>query len=520
MTNKNANTKSILLMIGITIILSSFGYYLYKDYKSTVYEKNNALIDKYNEEYSTIISGYRMLSRTYFDEIVNDDEILELIYNANNSGEEERDALREELISIVEEPYGRMTDNDFRQLQFVLSDSTSFLRMHKKESYGDNLESVRETVRIANTEQRYVEGFEEGRVFNGYRFEYPLFYQGEHIGCVEISISYLTVIKLMDEAFETPSQFILKKDVVESKVWEEFIDENYSTSRISDEYYYDKACAEYIENTNRYYDIFEIINKDKSKLDEIGEYLKSQEDFVVSINSDMKYYTVVFKKIDNVVNEHAGYLEFYDEDYETPRLFNNMITKNVLLAALWLVVILTIYGFNNLNNKIHRISYYDKLTGVYNRNLLYDFIEKEINNCNRYGKEFSLIMFDIDNFKHINDKHGHLNGDLVIKAIAEVVNKNIRSTDLLIRFGGDEFVALLPNTNISEGYIVSEKLRKKVRENTRVGNINESITISLGLAEYKLGESSNDILDRADEYLYKAKETGRNKTVSEKEAKI
>lgn len=516
MVNKSARNRSIILAILITIVLSLFAYYLYKDYKGNLAENNKALLEKYNEEYSTIISGYRKLSALYFDEIINDEQILKIIYEADKSDEASKDELRNELISLMDNSYSKMKDNNFRQLHFALSDSTSFLRMHKKDSYGDYLADVRETVAISNNEQRYVEGFEEGRVFNGYRFEYPLFHNNEHIGCVDVSVSFLSVIELMDQSFNIPTQFIIKKTVVDNKVWEEIIGDNYKISRISDDYYYDSACSEYISSTGKYINLFEEINDDKDLRYKIGKLLKDDKSFVINYEARNNRYAIVFKNINNVQGESVGYLEFYDIDNEAERLYSGMITELMLVFSLWLLILMAILGFYLLNKEIQNMSYYDKLTGVLNRNKLYESIERDIKLNERYNQEFSLLIFDIDNFKKINDKYGHLMGDRVIKEIADLVQSNIRSTDLLFRFGGDEFVVLLSNTEIAEGKVVSEKIRQRISDYEYPEEVKGKTTISIGLTEYNTNESVQELLNRADKLLYKAKEQGRNRTIAEK----
>jgi diguanylate cyclase (GGDEF)-like protein len=327
---------------------------------------------------------------------------------------------------------------------------------------------------------------------------------------VETSGSFITVIELMDKTFETPSIFIIKKSVVDSKVFEELVAENYEESRVSDLYYYDKACSEYIDDTGKYYDVIISLTKDSNKLKDINELIAKGETFIVSVNDNDKTYSVVFLKIENVLGEQVGYLEFYDEDLAVEALRNGIMVKTILIFALWMLSLIGIYIFARSRDKIEKITYSDKLTGVYNRYKLYAFIEQEIERYSRYETDFSIILYDIDYFKNINDKQGHLAGDLVLKESVNLVNKKIRVIDKLFRFVGDEFIILLPNTALDDAKVAAENIRVMIAGTEYYYELKETITFSMGVAQYKQGESASELIDRADEMLYKAKKEGRN----------
>ena len=150
----------------------------------------------------------------------------------------------------------------------------------------------------------------------------------------------------------------------------------------------------------------------------------------------------------------------------------------------------------------------DSLTGISNRTKLDQELEKWVCYNNRYGAPLSLILFDIDDFKKINDSCGHLFGDKILQNIADVIAGAIRSTDIFARWGGDEFVILLPNTDIFEALKLTERLRNRIRKHPfeRVGNL----TCSYGLVTLKPGEDAAALLLRADKLLYDAKGYGKN----------
>jgi diguanylate cyclase len=154
---------------------------------------------------------------------------------------------------------------------------------------------------------------------------------------------------------------------------------------------------------------------------------------------------------------------------------------------------------------------HDALTGLPNRESYQQRIEQEIHRIERYGGSLSLMVCDIDLFKRINDNYGHLAGDKVLKIIAKSLQNNLRDSDFIARFGGEEFVALMPETSCQEAKLVAEKLRKKVEESPfNFKKEPVQITISFGISEFAEGENLEDVFQRADKALYKAKAKGRN----------
>lgn len=154
---------------------------------------------------------------------------------------------------------------------------------------------------------------------------------------------------------------------------------------------------------------------------------------------------------------------------------------------------------------------HDALTGLPNREAYQQRVEQEVHRIERYGGSLSLMVCDIDLFKRINDSYGHLAGDKVLKIIAKSLQRNLRDSDFIARFGGEEFVALMPETSAQEAKLVAEKLRSKIEEspfNFKKDPV--QITISFGISEFSKGESLEEVFARADKALYKAKDNGRN----------
>jgi diguanylate cyclase (GGDEF)-like protein len=155
----------------------------------------------------------------------------------------------------------------------------------------------------------------------------------------------------------------------------------------------------------------------------------------------------------------------------------------------------------------------DELTGLYNRRAFAGMAEKEVGRARRYKRPLALILFDIDHFKNVNDTHGHLVGDQVLRILTDKVTKTTRTTDIVCRYGGEEFIVLMPEAGREEALAMAERLREMVSGITVVapgGTL--SLTISLGMAEFESGgdETLENLIHRADKAMYSAKAAGRN----------
>jgi two-component system cell cycle response regulator len=165
-------------------------------------------------------------------------------------------------------------------------------------------------------------------------------------------------------------------------------------------------------------------------------------------------------------------------------------------------------------NDVFKLSITDSLTGLYNRQYFNSYLEKLMASSRRHSRTFSLLFVDIDRFKAINDKNGHLIGDNVLKSIAEIFEDNLRASDVVARYGGEEFVILLSDTDLKGGEALAEKLRTDVQSFGFEGLDGTDITVSIGVSESQdVDGSISDIVKRADDALYKAKEGGRNKVM-------
>jgi len=161
--------------------------------------------------------------------------------------------------------------------------------------------------------------------------------------------------------------------------------------------------------------------------------------------------------------------------------------------------------------RIEELSVTDKLTGLFNRLKLDEILTTQINEYKSYKHQFSIILLDIDDFKHINDNYGHDIGDYVLEEVSKRLTLNIRATDVVGRWGGEEFVVICKNTEAQNGLIVAEHLRELI-ETIPFDTVGQK-TISLGVTDFRENDTMSSMFKRADQALYEAKKTGKNKTI-------
>lgn len=174
---------------------------------------------------------------------------------------------------------------------------------------------------------------------------------------------------------------------------------------------------------------------------------------------------------------------------------------------------------SQLYEKARNLSNTDELTGLANRRHFQMILKREVAQAQRFHSHFSLIMADIDHFKNFNDTHGHLRGDIVLKKVADILLQNTRGIDLVGRFGGEEFIILLPKTDKEGARAAAEKLRACIMADTFSGEAESqpggTLTLSLGIAQYPADSKDiYELLDLADRALYRAKEEGRNQVAT------
>jgi diguanylate cyclase (GGDEF)-like protein len=184
-----------------------------------------------------------------------------------------------------------------------------------------------------------------------------------------------------------------------------------------------------------------------------------------------------------------------------------------ITCAVTAVILLFSRLFYHYKKRMTRLAGYDALTGSMNRqsfNAVWRTLQRS---SLRHNRALSLILMDIDHFKQINDIHGHLAGDQVLRELVSLTQQQIRDSDVIARWGGEEFIILLPDCNIDDAVRLAEALRQRVRHHTFSLHPTRTITLSAGVAEFTAGEEQNDQFRRLDDALYRAKREGRNRVI-------
>jgi diguanylate cyclase (GGDEF)-like protein len=166
------------------------------------------------------------------------------------------------------------------------------------------------------------------------------------------------------------------------------------------------------------------------------------------------------------------------------------------------------------HEEIYRMTILDGLTNVHNKRFLIEFLDRELSRARRHDRPLAVAMLDLDHFKQVNDNYGHLAGDQVLKKVAELISTNVRREELLARYGGEEFTVVLPETEIDGARQFCEKLRCQIADHVFVFDDQAiRVTVSIGVTVYTEQADALNLLQSADEALYRAKEMGRNTVV-------
>jgi len=256
------------------------------------------------------------------------------------------------------------------------------------------------------------------------------------------------------------------------------------------------------------------IQKEYTGALKVSSRLDEKDDLSVGVRNDEPLLYGVFdkmvKKLDDATMQTI-YNRWVSTVEEVKWINRAMLWKFLLfiviafLAFTWRYIVLKRY-----NARLLELSITDKLTGLYNRQKTDIMLVQEHKKVKRYsGYHCALLMIDVDNFKSINDTAGHQAGDSVLQTLARIMKENLRDTDILGRWGGEEFIAILSHTTEDEAMMVAENFRRKIEEFSF--GLGHNVTISIGVGEFIADESVHECVGRVDGALYEAKESGRNR---------
>ncbi len=404
---------------------------------------------------------------------------------------------RQRLLALTKDDYDRLKVQEpyLYVMHFFDTQNVTILRMHKPHSYGDDLTVLRPIVAYVNRFNKRASGLEVGKNGITYRITIPVYNrQNDKIGVLEFGIKPEYFVEELRKRFGIKSQILVKTENLKKLIYQTDFPKIDRFSIV----YKDDLFNQLALDPNKAYEILE--QQDKKYLVISGIRLNSYSGEEVVRFQIVKDITAFSDKREYQMHMH--------------------IAMNVALFMLFLLILYFIFNRYNqhLTSAIYRLrvserkqqvittaSQKDELTHAYNRRYFNKIMAELIANKN---SATSLIFFDFDHFKMINDNYGHLIGDEVLKAMSAFVSAQFRADDLLFRWGGEEFCLVLINTELSVAVEKAEALRTRVAETLWPQGI--KLTISLGVTNIRPEDDLNSLQSRLDDLLYKAKESGRN----------
>ncbi|MCK9492259.1 MAG: sensor domain-containing diguanylate cyclase [Sulfurimonas sp.] len=231
------------------------------------------------------------------------------------------------------------------------------------------------------------------------------------------------------------------------------------------------------------------------------EYEKNSDDYIMQTKyiPELGVYLIVEACID-------------DFAYKARNVFYFNLAISLFFTLIFALIIILI--LRSYHKRLEKLADYDALTNIPNRRKFNEEFERFLSLHQRDARPISLLFLDIDNFKSINDKQGHQAGDKILVKTAEILRKNIRKTDLLARWGGEEFIIAFIDTNINDALNISQKIREAIEKDSKLKEISSyGVTASFGLTACNDTDSVDSIISRADNAMYEAKENGKNRVV-------
>ena len=479
-------------------------------------------------EFQTYLKGESLILRAVADFLANDPCVIDA-YLKNN---------REELIKCTKPLYESFYKRGIiKELHFFKPPAVSFVNFANLKVFNVNLSKVRADILWVSNSLIPSVHFYVCRFYPGLRITQPIFYKGKLLGSLSFGMDI--------EKFANFFKNVVTKDVVvylNDKLLKEFLRPDryriysryplYKGFRVLGKVYPIslkngvEVKGNLIFTKIRLEDFFKNTFAFLVAVDDITPNMKIEYKTALVFASIFELlFFLIFAIFWRIFGEIYKKFEEFDEiiDLIKSKKFDKLPERVEVKDELDLFKYKLVKLGEELKTYINILTseaeyyrnraYIDVLTGVFNRNFLEERGKELFTKFKLQRIPVGVIMLDIDNFKRINDTYGHDVGDLVLKKLAEIIKRNLRRNDYVIRYGGEEFLILLPGTSIEETYLVAEKIRKAVESATvKVGDKEIKFTISLGVSEiYPHDRDLFEAIKRADQKLYVAKRKGKNR---------
>lgn len=328
----------IYIFLLFLIVISILVYIIHNFYISDINAHLENKTKDLNTAYQKVVQTYSIPARAIFDIEINRPDILKIISKANKGSDQEKDKLRSKLYDLLSPAYGNMIKYGYKQLHFHLPDNTSFLRFHKPEKYGDDLTDVRSTVKHTNEHREFTYGFEEGVSISSFRYVFPLSYSADHIGSVELSVSYFGIISKIEENRDIACSFMVSKETIEDNVLEEEKD-NYLICHANKNYFVIKEGHDIIIKKTVNNETYPTVFQNFYKQENAKKIFESNTSGTAYTNVNGKDFTVTLLSISNFNNFPVAYITAVEYDS-----FKKEIISSYIVYGLFIITI-TAIGF-------------------------------------------------------------------------------------------------------------------------------------------------------------------------------
>ncbi|AXX88645.1 hypothetical protein CKA55_10535 [Arcobacter suis] len=342
--------KKIIFILSFFLMCLLFTYVIFTLIENRKKEHLDAEKKIIEVTYNTIIEAYKVYSNIIYFNKLNTKETKSILENVYTSSKEEQEIIRKKLYDHLIDMYNNMNDYKLKQLHFHLKNNDSFLRFHRPNKYGDNLTNIRHTVAFVNQYQKAISGFEEGRIYNGYRFVYPLKYNDIYLGSVETSVSMESIINDLKKELHSDTDFIIKKSIVDKNIIEEEKD-NYATCSIDKDFYHEINISN-SGNNNIEPIIKEYLTKNNSK---IREFIKSGEIFNFYNKYNGDYYITTYLPVKNAItNQTIAYIIISNKHNDLQDFITQYFLFLAILIFLTMGMIYFIYRIDKTKTQLSK----------------------------------------------------------------------------------------------------------------------------------------------------------------------
>lgn len=480
------NKLRLIITLSIILITILFGFLVQRQYQ--IYHNSSKNISDSQLAHleqclqKTVINNKNITDLFYANFIKYNSELINTIIIYNNDINKNKNSIKE---LIEKNNYGRLTG-----------------------SFGTPINAIE----FYDPDKAPIAGYYATDTFlPAYSQEYPLADNERLVGYVRLSYPVDDVIRQAKKNDHCQPFFILNTSrindqTLNSPTFQDSYAEFFARSGfVVQQKHFELTSAGYNKEVSlAYYRFHDLITSN------INSKLTDNISFMVNNRIDNKYYSMAFIPFSTNPAQNIGYYVVFNETPALTRLHFNYFISTMLLIVLYIALLFIVGFIFYIINYMYHFTYTDNLTKAYNRHKFYEIIPRIFYEYKRYGYTFSLILIDIDNFKNINDNFGHNVGDSILIKLVENLSTALRASDYLFRWGGEEFLVLLPHCSLDNAVKVAEKLRKMVENMDFQTDHASHLTISLGVSSVNENDDIKILINQADKAMYQSKSKGKN----------